>query len=115
MKEKLSKITKKDGIRLGAFAASQLMDVGTTIIALHNNAIEINLVQNLLIENYGETGLVLTRLLGIAAISYLYLADKITDKDFETKKFGMKNIIYVATAIFLTISASNGVTALLSR
>jgi hypothetical protein len=116
MKERFPKITKEDGIRLGLFAISQFTDVGTTFAALNGGAKEGNSFINSLLQlDHGETQLILAKMVGIAAISTIYLISKINDKDFETKKLGIKNAVTAATAFFLLLSISNAISGILSH
>jgi hypothetical protein len=115
VKERFPKITKEDGIRLGIFAISQFTDAQTTFYALHSGAREGNsIINNVFQSDYGETRLILAKMIGIAAISTIYLISKINDRDFETKKLGIKNLVNISTALSLLISASNLIAGIFS-
>lgn len=107
MKERMPKLTKKDGAILGAFAFSQAADAGTTIMALRNGASEGNKILNYIMQDYGEAGLFLVKLAGIIIPSSLYLKLKDNDIGVGKKKIKAKKILNDVTAIEFLISVSN--------
>ena len=109
MKETTPSGLGKDIKRLGVFIASEIGDVETTFYGLQHvdGFIEKNPFAKDLFSQRGETGAVLEKMAIVLLVSGCYLLSKKLDKNFENRKFGMKNALMVSTFFQLAVDFHN--------